>query len=150
MKYEKSRSLSFNLAKKVGKAEERFDLLGVSKIVKDTPYETKHGTVGAYDVLLGKDNDTVLIVSLQRYSTDMPVIRDGKMVDLGERKVNDIMVASHSLKELGTTFDDVVSRGLESNWIAANAMYFNSEDRFYRGDEVKNAIECIQNDTLAA
>ena len=150
MKYEKNRSLCFNLTSKIRKEADRFAHLGLSGITKAAPYKTDVGTIGVYDVVLGADEDTVLVISLRRYNGSVGVYKGGDLVGFKEARVNDIMVASHSLSELGTTFNDVVERGLNSNWIAANAMYFNSSDRHYRGDEVQNAIDCIRDATGVA
>jgi len=127
MRYQNDRSLCFNLTKKLGKASERFNYLGASKIVKKLPSKTSNGTICAHDVILGKDGDTMCIVSLQSYSTNLPVVKNGRLIEKGERRVVDLMVASHSLSELDTTFESVVSKGLNAEWVPGNAQYFNSE-----------------------
>ena len=63
-----------------------------------------------------------MIVSLQHYTANLPFIRNDK------RAVTDIMISVSSLRELNMTFKDVIDGGLESAWVAANAIYFNTED----------------------
>ena len=140
MRYKTDRSLCFNLAAKLGKSSDHFGYLGASKIVKSKPTKV-NGVICAHDVVLGKDGDTVCVVSLQTHLTDLPTINDGKVVQPRKRMVSDLMVSYHSLSALGATFDDVAFRGLDSNWIAVNALYFDSEssDR-----ATLDAIDCIK------
>ena len=127
MEYDSKRSLCYNLAKKLGLAEERFNYFGVTEIVKVRPFIAPNGRFCAFDVLLGEDGDTIAIVSLQHYTTNLPFIRNDKLVN-EKRGVTDIMVSVSSLRELNMTFKDVIDGGLESAWVAANAAYFNTED----------------------
>jgi hypothetical protein len=127
MKYDRNRSITFNLANGLANTKDHFNYFGVSKIVK-TKLHVLNGFTCAHDVLLGNDGDTVCVVSIRQHKSDLPVVRNGKITYPGERRVTDIMVSSHSLKELGRTFDEVVESGLDANWVPANALYFNSED----------------------
>ena len=147
MRYNKERSVSFNLAAKLGKSSDHFGYFGASKIVKTLPITTEDGTVCAYDVVLGKNGDTILVVSLRRYQTRLPLIRGGKVQtnQEGKRAVADLMVATHSLSELGTTFDDVVSRGLDSRWITYSAKYFNTDSS---DSAINDTIAAIRRDLL--
>jgi len=88
--------------------EMRFQYFHAKKILK-TLREKKYGI--AYDVVLGKDGDTVAIVSVK-------FMKGGF----------EIMVSQSSLRELSMTFKDVVDNGLRAGWVAANATYFSSEN----------------------
>ena len=128
MKYNSERSLCYNLAKKLGLAEERFNYFGVTEIIKIKPTIISYGQKWAYDIIVGEDGDTVAIVSLRHHTTNLPTIKNGKLIDSGKRDVIDIMVSVSSLSELNKSFDDVVSEGIDSAWVVANAIYFNTED----------------------
>ena len=108
MAYLKDRSVCYNMAHTLGLGEERFDYFHAKKIVK-TLRKDRYGI--AYDVVLGDDGDTVAIVSV-------------KFIEGGF----EIMVSQSSLRELSMTFKDVIDRGLEAEWVAANATYFSSEN----------------------
>ena len=127
MKYNSERSLCYNLAKKLGLAEERFRYFGVTEIIKIKPTIMSNGHFWAYDIVLGEDGDTIAIVSLQHYTTNMSFIRNNMLVK-ENRGVMDIMVSVTTLSDLNKSFDDVVSEGIDSAWVAANAVYFNTED----------------------
>ena len=128
MKYDNKRSLCYNLAAKLGMAEERFSYFGVTEIIKIKPTIMSNGHFWAYDIVLGEDGDTVAIVSLRHHTTNLPTIKNGKLIDSSKRDVIDIMVSVSSLSELNMAFKDVIDGGLEPAWVAANAIYFNTED----------------------
>lgn len=127
MYYKNDRSLCYNLAAKIDMAEERFDYFNISFINKTLPTVDDNGKFYAYDIVLGKDNDTVAIVSIQQYTTDLPILDNGRLIHNKRRRVTEFMVAVNSLSKLGTTFDKVVLDGLEADWVAINSKHFSKE-----------------------
>ena len=108
MAYLKERSVCYNMAHALDLEEMRFNYFNCVKIIK-TLRNKKYGV--AYDTVLGKDGDSIAIVSVKFYKGGF-----------------EIMVSQTSLKDISMTFENVVDSGLKAGWVAANATYFNSRN----------------------
>ena len=109
MKYEKNRSLVFNLCKYFGGQKPSVD-----EHYKITPHKIAgKGAVGMHDILLV--GTTVIIVSHQSWPSAIPG---------GELKRNsDWMIASLDASEFNMNISEMINDGLDGEWIPGNAMY---------------------------